>query len=364
MTERLAVTYVLACSTEAEARSRARDIALEQTVELPDSCYPSEIEERIVPRLEELAPLRAGSFRAVLSFNLGEVGSDVLQLMNLLYGNISLKPGILVADVAWPAELLATLPGPRFGIPGIRKLTGVADRPLLCVALKPMGLSSHALAERCRALASAGVDVVKDDHGIADQPSAPFDERLARCQEAVAGTRTLYFPNVTAEPGRLDERIAAARAAGCRGVLVSPWLIGPGAMRRLAETSGLALLAHPSLMGAYLGADRGIAAEILLGDILRMLGSDAVIYPNVGGRFSFTRETCDALNERLRRPLGTLRAAFPLPGGGIDATRVPEWIRAYGLDTMFLVGGSLYRETNLAAAAAALMERIELSARE
>jgi len=43
--------------------------------------------------------------------------------------------------------------------------------------------------------------------------------------------------------------------------------------------------------------------------------------------------------------------AFPAPGGGIDAARVPHWLERYGADTIFLIGGSLYAQPDPIAAA-------------
>jgi ribulose-bisphosphate carboxylase large chain len=45
-----------------------------------------------------------------------------------------------------------------------------------------------------------------------------------------------------------------------------------------------------------------------------------------------------------------LLPSFPVPGGGIDAERVPYWIKRHGPDTMFLIGGSLYAQPDLTAA--------------
>src|SRR3989442_11321806 len=87
-------------------------------------------------------------------------------------------------------------------------------------------------------------------------------------------------------------------------------------------------MAHPSLAGAFFHADHGIAPEVLLGDIFRVAGSDAVIYPNVGGRFTFSEATCASINDRLRRPLGEVRPAFPVPAGGLD--RAPPAPRPAG----------------------------------
>src|SRR5207247_2327150 len=143
------------------------------------------------------------------------------------------------------------------------------------------------------------------------QPPAPFRERVERCQEAVAranretGGNALYFPNVTAGAAAALERADLARRAGCRGAVVNALPAGLDAVRALGESSGLAIMAHPSLAGAFFYADHGIAPEVLLGDIFRVAGSDAVIYPNVGGRLTVADAASSAINSRLRRARAT-----------------------------------------------------------
>jgi len=335
--QRLRVTYDLTCSPGEDAEEKARRITFEQTVELPDHLVSAELAERMVGRVERVEAPDQGRARAVVSYPVAAVGSEFPQMFNLLFGNISLQRGIRVSAVDWPATWLANQPGPRFGIDGLRRLCGCARRrPLLCAALKPMGLSASELARICGEFASGGVDLVKDDHGLADQPAAPFRERLQRCQEAVErvnrnhGGSTLYAPNLTGPADRIAERAEQALDAGCRAALISPLLVGPDTVRSLAERSGLALLAHPALSGAYFQKDHGIAPEVLLGQLFRIVGSDAVIYPNAGGRFPFTEAMCRGINAALTGTLGTMRPAFPVPGGGIDVRRVPHWIERYG----------------------------------
>ncbi len=159
---RIRVTYVLTCAAGEDPLAKARDIAFEQTVELPPECVESDIVDRVV-------------------------GRDVLQLFNLLFGNISLKNGVLVTRLELPPSVLRHFLGPRHGVEGLRSLCAVSSRrPLSCVAVKPLGSSAAELADRCGGLALGGIDIVKDDHGIADQPPAPFEERVSRCQEAVS----------------------------------------------------------------------------------------------------------------------------------------------------------------------------------
>ncbi len=363
--DRLRVTYRLLCGEGETPQDKATDIAYEQTVELPPACVGDSITERVVGRVESVEPGTARGWDAVISYGPEWVGADAAQLANLLFGNISLKKGILLTDVEWPPTLLEAFGGPAHGIAGLRSLAAApGNRPLLCAALKPVGLSADELGELCHRFAGGGIDLIKDDHGLTDQPSAPFDERVRRCSEAVArandstGGNTLYFPNVTGPAASLDRRLRICVEAGCKGVLVSPLLAGLDSLQAVGKESGLAVLAHPALSGAFFGASHGIVPEILLGDIFRVLGADGVIYPNVGGRFPFDDRICRAINDRLRGDLGKVKTAFPVPGGGIDVKIVPHWLGLYGPDTILLIGGNLYSQDDLTRATRRLVDTV------
>ena len=132
---RFRIAYVLTCDAGEDAAAKARGIAYEQTVELPESCVPEELRERIVGRVERVDPLGTDRSRAVISYPIEAVGEELPQALNLLFGNISLQRGILVRDVEWPSAWLERFAGPRFGIEGLRGLCGVTRRrPLLCAA--------------------------------------------------------------------------------------------------------------------------------------------------------------------------------------------------------------------------------------
>jgi len=215
--------------------------------------------------------------------------------------------------------------------------------------LKPLGPFGSQLAQLTYGFARAGVDLIKDDHSLADQTSAPFAERVERCQEAVVrandetGGNALYFPNVTSDPSEMMARAGAARRAGCRGVLVNALPAGLGAVGEIAATTGLAIMSHPALAGAFSGritASRPKCCwESCSGspercrDLSQRRGAVYVLGGDLRGH-----------QRALRAPLGPVAPAFPAPGGGIDAARVPQWIERYGADTIFLIGGSLYAQ--------------------
>jgi ribulose-bisphosphate carboxylase large chain len=125
---------------------------------------------------------------------------------------------------------------------------------------------------------------------------------------------------------------------------VAPGLTGLDAMRCLADDDGLALpiLAHPAFQGTYvLHPSSGISHSLLFGQLPRLAGADATIFPNFGGRFGFTRDECLSIVRGTEVDLGSLKAIFPTPGGGMSLERVPEMLEVYGSDVLLLIGGGL-----------------------
>ena len=349
-----AVYHLVGAPTAAQARQRARDICLEQTVEFPDELIPSAaIREQIVGQVAALEPLGADRWEAVIRYPVEVAGRELTQLVNCLFGNISIKPGIRLMGLDLGESLGRLYRGPRFGQAGLRDLLGVRDRPLLCTALKPMGLNPSELAGLAYRLARGGIDLIKDDHGLTDQGFCPFDQRVARCAEAVAranretGGHALYLPNVTAPAAEIARRARHAQGCGAGGLLFCPGLAGLDAMRALADEDTLALpiLSHPAFQGSFtLHPDAGLGHGVLYGQLNRLAGADATIFPSYGGRFAFTPRECLDIVDAATRPMGALRAIFPVPAGGMGLKRIPELIGVYGRDCCLLIGGDLHAQ--------------------
>ncbi|MGH8597953.1 MAG: RuBisCO large subunit C-terminal-like domain-containing protein [Gammaproteobacteria bacterium] len=340
---RLTATYrVIANAAEIEARAAA--LALEQSVEMPAAAITSEyVREHTLGRVARITPLDHQVFRVDLDLSVATTGFEVGQLMNMLFGNCSLQDDVQLLDVTLPAELMRAFPGPRFGITGIRERLDVPLRALTCSALKPQGLDPTELANLCATFARAGIDVIKDDHGIADQIYAPFALRVRTCQRALrqvnaeTGHQACYAPSLSGNPRQLREQIRIIAGEGVGMVLASPMIMGLPVFHEIVrETLEVPVLAHPALSGAL-----RIAPPLFYGKLFRLFGADAVIFPNFGGRFSYSSETCRALVDAARATWGECAPALPVPAGGMSVERVPEMIVAYGLDTMLLIGGGL-----------------------
>jgi ribulose-bisphosphate carboxylase large chain len=351
--ERFRVTYRLA-GDETTACQQAQDIRYEQTVEFPADLVPAgDINDHIVGALESFERVDYNHFQAVVSYAIETSGFDITQLLNVVFGNFSIKPGVRVEHLELPTALLAAFKGPRFGREGWRRRLGIPNRPLLSTALKPMGLPAREIGELAYRMALGGIDIIKDDHGLANQPFAPYKERVERSVEAVAranlrtGLHCVYVPNVTAAGDATLRNALFAKTAGAGGLLISPGLTGFGVLQQLAEDGriNLPIMSHPAFLGSFVTSpDNGISHQVLFGQIARLAGADASVYPNYGGRFSFSREECISIVSGTSVPMGHIKPIFPAPGGGMTISRVPEMLEVYGRDVIFLVGGGLHKQ--------------------
>jgi ribulose-bisphosphate carboxylase large chain len=348
--ERLTATYHLT-GNESGAYTKAQDLILEQTVELPDALVThSHIRANVIGQVEDFTGIAEDVYSAKISFAIETIGSELTQLINVLFGNISLKPGIRLERIENSPWLSKTFRGPRFGREGLREYLNIPERPLLCTALKPMGMSVNELAELAYQLALGGIDIIKDDHGLADQLFAPFNERVVQCAKAVAranqetGGNSVYAPNITAPATIVMERARFAQDHGAGALLICPGIAGLDTMRAVADDDSIALpiLSHPAFQGSYI-ADRtsGISHFCLFGQLNRLAGADAAIFPNAGGRFFFTEQDCRALVDGCETEMGSIAPIFPTPAGGMSLQRVPEMRAMYGREVIFLIGGGL-----------------------
>ncbi|MGN6392729.1 MAG: RuBisCO large subunit C-terminal-like domain-containing protein [Gemmatimonadales bacterium] len=366
MAEAIRVSYLVRAPAERIAE-RAEALMLEQAVELPRAVAMRDpwVAEHVLGQVEAIRPAGRECHRVTIAQPLVTAAADPAQLLNVLFGNSSLQPDVVLDDVALPRSAFDWLPGPRVGIAGLREIAGVGGRPLLATALKPMGLRPVALAALAGTFARAGIDLIKDDHGLADHAFCPFEARVETCVRAVddaareTGRRALYVPNLIGAPDRVMRQLAFAREAGVRAVMVSPMVTGlPFLCQLAAMADGLPIVAHPALAGTL-----RLSEPLLLGKLFRWFGADAVIFPHAGGRFTYSLETCRAIAEALRADHPRARPALPAPAGGIKVDRIGELLEVYGPDCILLIGGSLYdRGDALFERTRALVDRVTRAA--
>lgn len=341
MSERIQAVYRVVSDAQS-IEPRARGIAVEQSVEMPvepiDSRY---VLEEIVGQVESIRDRGDGSFDVTIGLAVATTGLEAGQLANMLMGNSSLQEGITLVDAVFPPVFAETFGGPHHGLEGLRARVG-AKGALSATALKPQGTPPAGLAKLAYDIALGGIDYIKDDHGIADQTYSPFAERVPAIAGAVAkaaaqsGVATRYLPSLNGNLDSMRRQIGICRAAGLDTVLITPMLCGLAQFQTVKrENPDVAFFAHPSFGGLPM------APSFLFAKLFRLIGADATIFPNYGGRFSYSKEECKRIAEFGLKPEAGLKSCVPVPAGGMTLARIPEILDFFGRDVVLLIGGSL-----------------------
>ena len=106
-------------------------------------------------------------------------GAQIPMLLTTAFGNISMIGDIKLLDLSFPRKLVEQLPGPDFGISGIRGLLGVPKRPLLNTMIKPStGITPEQGADLLYKAAVGGTDIIKDDEVLGDTEFSPLLKRV------------------------------------------------------------------------------------------------------------------------------------------------------------------------------------------
>jgi ribulose-bisphosphate carboxylase large chain len=337
---------------EMQARARAERICLDQTIEGDADLLSPSLHGRILGRLQNIEPLAGGHYAATIRYAGELLGSDCSDLLNLLFGTSSLRSDVRLLSFTLTKGLLSSWRGPRYGMNGLRQAVGISNRPLVCAVLKPLGRSPAELAELAAQFVRGGVDLIKDDQGLLDQPFCPFKERVAHCAEAIATASAqrrrpcLYFAHISGALESMRERAAQAKTLGVTGLLVAPGLTGFDALRALAsdETLALPIASHPSL--AVNGSRRGdgLAPAVAYGLLPRLAGADMTIYPSFDAGYFMSKEDCVSVAASCRQPWGHLLPTMPSVGGRIGSDRIAGLVTALGREVVFVLGSRIQQD--------------------
>ncbi len=338
---RLLVTYRVGAAPD-EIEARARALAAEQSVEMTvDAIRDPRVLAEVVSTVESIRPA-GDAFEVTLGLAAETTGHEASQLVNMLFGNCSLQPEVALLDVAFPPGYASAFPGPALGIAGLREKVGAPSRALTCTALKPQGSTVAHLAHLAGTFARAGIDVVKDDHGLANQSYSPFAERVPACSAP--------SPRPTARPaaGRSTRPLFSAGRGRSRSRRGSPGLRrGHGARgadaRRAARLRRNAARVRPGAARASGLCRRGArgarrcssASSSACSARTRRSSPTTAAGSATAARPAWHRRAPRASRGRASRP------SLPVPAGGMSVERVPEMIADYGIDTMLLIGGGL-----------------------
>ena len=94
-------------SDEHDVSNLARKIAIEQSVETPESIITPAIEKRFVGQVKQISAIEneANVFTIELSYPQEILSRQYNQLLNLCFGNVSMYPNVRLIDISIQYEI-------------------------------------------------------------------------------------------------------------------------------------------------------------------------------------------------------------------------------------------------------------------
>ncbi|WP_127586593.1 2,3-diketo-5-methylthiopentyl-1-phosphate enolase [Paenibacillus koleovorans] len=304
--------------------------------------------------------------------------ADIPALLVTVFGKLSMDGRIRLIDLHFSAAFMSRFPGPKFGLNGVRERLGVHDRPLLMSIFKSViGHDLSGLREQFYGQAVGGVDLIKDDEILFENPLTPIGKRVETCMQAAeqaqreTGQKLLYAVNLTGPTSKLAANAKQAIEAGANALLFNVLAYGFDVLHELSADPDIRvpIAAHPALAGAiYPSPHYGIGASVLLGKLMRLAGADLVLFPSPYGSVVMPREENMAIQHALttteltvdyisrydsdnatgrsgaatEQPAAGLKTSFPVPSAGIHPGLVPLILRDFGQDVVVNAGGGIH----------------------
>lgn len=294
--------------------------------------------------------------RLELSWPLENTGASLPNLMSTVAGNLfELRQvsGLRLTGLTLPKAFVDAYPGPAFGIAGTRKLTGVAQGPLIGTIIKPsIGLSVDETVQQVRELVAGGIDFIKDDELQADGGRCPFDERVRAVMRVVnehadrTGKKVMVAFNLTGDLDQMRRRhdLVLAEGGSCvMAVLNSIGLVGLQELRRHAQ---LPIHAHRAGWG-YLTRSPQLGWDYAPWQQLwRLAGADHMHVNGLRNKFS---EPDDSVIEAARSvlqpvvPGADMVSTMPVFSSGQTGLQAADTYAAIGCaDLIHTAGGGIF----------------------
>ncbi|ABS73700.2 2,3-diketo-5-methylthiopentyl-1-phosphate enolase [Bacillus velezensis] len=355
MSEVLA-TYLLTDTTDSE--KRAEQIAAGLTVGSWTD-LPLVKQEQLrkhkgrVVKVEEKEGTSENETQSVITIAYPEVNfsRDIPAVLTTVFGKLSLDGKIKLTDLEFSEGFKRSLPGPKFGIYGIRKLLGEFERPLLMSIFKGViGRDLADIKEQLRQQALGGVDLIKDDEIFFENELAPFETRIIEGKQVLKETReetghkTLYAVNLTGRTAELRDKARRAAELGADALLLNVFAYGLDVMQSLAEDKEIPLpiMAHPAVSGAFTSSPvYGLSHALLLGKLNRYCGADFSLFPSPYGSVALPKESALAIHDECVKD-DVFHPSFAVPSAGIHPGMVPLLMRDFGIDHIINAGGGIH----------------------
>lgn len=138
-----------------------------------------------------------------------------------------------VREISFPSWIKFNQP--KYGIEGIRKFTGVRNKPLLGAIIKPkIGINANTLLQMVKELVEGGVNFIKEDEIMSNPSCCPISERVPLVMEYLKDKKVIYAVCINADPPHLLNRVKQVYELGGNAVHVNFWA-GLGSYKAIRE---------------------------------------------------------------------------------------------------------------------------------
>lgn len=308
-----------------------------------------------------------------LSWPLDTIGPSLPNLIATVAGNLfELRPitGLKLLDIRLPSAFAEAHAGPKFGIEGTRRLTGVERRPLIGTIIKPsVGFDAAETAALVDQLCRAGIDFIKDDELQSDGPGCPFEDRVKAVMRVVeahadrSGRKVMFAFNLTGDLDQMRRRHDILLAHGATCLMASLNSVGLVGMLELARFAELPIHAHRNGWGALSRHPALGWSYVAWQKIWRLAGVDHMHVNGLRNKFAETDDSVLASARACLTPLFPDKPCTVMPvfSSGQSAAQVPgTWAGLKSTDLIFAAGGGIMAHPHgPAAGVAALHEAWE-----
>jgi len=297
-------------------------------------------------------------------FELANMPNILSSIAGNVFGLGALR-NLRLNDVHFPAKILGSFKGPRFGVDGVRKVLNVTDRPLLGTIIKPkLGLRTRDHAEVAYEAWSGGCDIVKDDENLSSQRFNIFEDRVIQTlerrdsAEEVTGEKKVYMVNVTSETNSMLERAEFVEDHSGRYIMVDVLTCGFAGLQTLRNNDlNLVIHAHRAGHAAFTKDHKHGISMRVIAKVSRIIGVDQLHVGTAVGKMSEKKQEVLENIGALKSEMNGLKVVMPVASGGIHPRLVPALIDIFGEDFIVQAGGGIHGHRDGTAAGAQAMRQ-------
>lgn len=366
--ERITATYYI--ETPLDLEKSAQVLAGEQSsgtfIAVPGET--EELKQRFAARVESITALDTADGPAIpgvlssggkyqramisVSWSVENFGYNLPVLVSTLQGNLyelTQFTGLKLMDLELPPSYAKAFTGPKFGIEGCRKLTGVYNRPLIGTIIKPsIGMSPEETAALVDTLATAGIDFIKDDELLGSSANSPFDKRVDAVMEVInahadrTGKKVMYAFNISDEMDQMQRNYEKVLKSGGTSAMISLNSVGLSGVKKIGDIGELAIHGHRNGWGM-------LNRHPLLGiefpayqQLWRLAGVDQIHVNGIQNKFWESDDSVVKSIEACLKPLLGGFSVLPVVSSGQWGGQAPEtYRRTKTVDLLYMAGGGI-----------------------